>query len=512
MAAVDSLVGLIDLRKADGLVLEADRVPALLGGPGGGALTMPPVNAAMMAVFLEDLLTAEEAASVHAGKIVEREYQSGANGRFVIKARLESSRVKVTIRRGALRRATTTEAMPATPSVPMASGMPLLPGASPSDATEMNYANPAPPVPAVSSPLLQQILSQALAHDASDVFLSAGRAPLVKVLGQVTRLDSAVLSEDRLVQMLDDWLTASRRAQLASSGSVDFAIQLGGHGQRFRVNLFRQLHGLAAAVRPIRERVPELASLGLPRSLLRLVSAPHGLVLMTGPTGSGKSTTLAALLEHVNRTRACHVVTLEDPIEYQFPAGQALFHQREVGTHAASFSAGLRAALRESPDILLVGEMRDPETIALALTASETGHLVLSTMHAGSAIGAIDRMVNAFAESQRAAMRTQIAASLRFVVTQHLVTGLDGHRIPVVEQLAVNQAVAAQIRDGRTQLLATQMELGNEDGMVTLEASLLDLVRNGRISSKTALEVAPNREAFEALLTAGTGLGRPGRR
>jgi twitching motility protein PilT len=508
MAAIDSLVGLIDLRKADGLVLEANRVPTLLGGPGGGSLTMPPVDTAMMAVFLEDLLSAEETASVNAGKIVERDYQSAAHGSFVIKARLESGRAKVTIRRGVMRRVTTTEAAPSVQSAPVAHET----SAQMVEPIATNFAEPAAVLHVHGSPFLQQILSQAVARNASDVFLSAGRAPLVKVLGQVSSLDSPVLSEERLLQMLDDWLTPPRRAQLASTGSVDFALAMGGNGQRFRVNLFRQLHGLAAALRPIVERVPELSELGLPRSLLRLVAVPHGLVLMTGPTGSGKSTTLAALLAHVNRTRACHVVTLEDPIEYQFPPGQALFHQREVGSHVSSFGAGLRAALRESPDILLVGEMRDPETIALALTAAETGHLVFSTMHAGSAVGAIDRIVNAFAESQRASMRTQIAACLRFVVTQHLVIGLDGLRIPVVEQLAVNQPVAAQIRDGRTQLLATQMELGNEDGMVTLEASLLELVRNGRISSKTALEVAPNREAFEGLLAGLSGGSRSGRR
>jgi twitching motility protein PilT len=223
-------------------------------------------------------------------------------------------------------------------------------------------------------------------------------------------------------------------------------------------------------------------------------------VLMTGPTGSGKSTTLAALVEHLARGRSCHIVTLEDPIEYRFGAGRSILHQREVGTHVPSFAAGLRAALRESPDVLLVGELRDPETIALALDAAETGHLVLSTLHSGSAAGAIERIVNASPEADRAAVRTQLASALRFVLTQQLLPATDGGRAPAVEVLAVNQAVAAQIRDGRTQLLATQIELGADEGMVTMNQALHALVRAGRISRQTALSVTLNPAELERLL------------
>ncbi|MGC4116520.1 MAG: ATPase, T2SS/T4P/T4SS family [Myxococcales bacterium] len=216
---------------------------------------------------------------------------------------------------------------------------------------------------------------------------------------------------------------------------------------------------------------------------------------------TGFSTTLAALMELVNQARPCHVLTLEDPIEYQFPAGAAVVHQREVGTHVRSFADGLRAALRESPDVILVGEMRDPETIELALTAAETGHLVLSTIHAGSAMGAIERVVNALPEMDRTSMRVQLASVLRHVVVQHLLPSTDGGRVPAVGILGVNHAVASLIREGRTQLLATQMEIGADEGMVTLEAALAELVKAGRVSKETALSATLQRDSLEVMLS-----------
>ncbi|MGC4116517.1 MAG: ATPase, T2SS/T4P/T4SS family [Myxococcales bacterium] len=195
------------------------------------------------------------------------------------------------------------------------------------------------------------------------------------------------------------------------------------------------------------------------------------------------------------------MLTLEDPIEYQFPAGAAVVHQREVGTHMRSFADGLRAALRESPDVILVGEMRDPETIELALTAAETGHLVLSTIHAGSAMGAIERVVNALPEMDRTSMRVQLASVLRHVVVQHLLPSTDGGRVPAVGILGVNHAVASLIREGRTQLLATQMEIGADEGMVTLEAALAELVKAGRISKETALSATSQRDSLEVMLS-----------
>jgi twitching motility protein PilT len=296
-----------------------------------------------------------------------------------------------------------------------------------------------------------------------------------------------------IAEFVDGLLDAPRRQHLDKAGSVDLAWEMSGTDgpQRLRVNVFKQAHGLALAMRPICRYVPSLAELNLPDSLSSLVNASGGLVLVVGPTGSGKSTTLAALVETVNRARARHVITLEDPIEFVYQPRRCLIHQREIGTHVESFASGLRAALRECPDIILVGEMRDRETIALALTAAETGHLVLSTLHSGTAAMAIDRMVDVFPEHQQGQIRLQMAGSLRAVVTQRLLEGVrPDTRYPALELLMVNYAVGALIREGKTHQLATQIQTGRDDGMIAFDASLVDLVRSGRVSRDVALAAA----------------------
>jgi len=294
---------------------------------------------------------------------------------------------------------------------------------------------------------------------------------------------------------VDTVLDARRRHVLESAGSVDLpwqAPELDDEGaRRFRLNVFTQTHGLAVALRPVSRRAPSLAELNLPDTVGNLANANGGMVLVVGPTGSGKSTTLAAMVETVNRTRARHVITLEDPIEFVYQPRRCLIHQREVGTHVESFAAGLRAALRECPDIILVGEMRDRETVAMALTAAETGHLVLSTLHSGSAPMAIDRIIDTFPEHQQGQIRQQVAGSLRAVLTQQLLAGsVPGTRYPALELLTVNYAVGSLIREGKTHQLATQIQTGREDGMIAFEASLFELLRAGRITRDVALAAA----------------------
>jgi len=367
------------------------------------------------------------------------------------------------------------------------------------------------PAQAALASRLAMAVARASTDEVSDIVISCGQPLWIRTGAGVSPSSAAAIGEGEIRAFVDAMLDGRRRQILESTGSVDLswvAPEVDDEGaQRFRVNVFTQTQGVAVALRPVSRRAPTLADLNLPESIGNLTGVSGGMVLVVGPTGSGKSTTLAAMVERTNRTRPGHVITLEDPIEFVYQPRRCLIHQREVGIHVESFAAGLRAALRECPDIILVGEMRDRETTALALTAAETGHLVLSTLHSGSAAMAIDRIVDIFPEHQQGQIRQQVAGSLRAVLTQQLLPGPSpGSRFPAIELLTVNYAVAALIRDGKTHQLTTQIQTGRDDGMITFESSLFDLLRAGRISRDTALAAARDsvelqRRIREARLT-----------
>ena len=418
-----------------------------------------------------------------------------------MRARRSGEKLTLTLTKGALPRpgatasprppVAATQAPAASPPLPAATALPEEPA-------------PGAPESVGLDPRLGAMLDQAVARGASDLLLSADARPLLRVEGELGEQVGAAPTTEDLRAFFRPLLGGDRWQQVERVGSADFAFShvhpTTGETVRVRGNLFRHIGGLAVALRPLRGEIPSLGELQLPDSLADLCQLRHGLVLVTGATGAGKSTTLAALIDHLNRTRACHIVTLEDPIEYLHRGRRAIVHQREVGAHVESFAAGLRAALRENPDVLLVGEMRDAETIRLSLTAAQTGHLVLSTLHSGSAVMAIERIIDVFGDSEKLHVRQELAASLRHVVAQQLLPGAQGGRVPALEMLTVNHAVAAQIRDGRTHMLATQMEIGGDDGMVPLERTLADLARAGRITRATALAAAHDREALQRLL------------
>jgi twitching motility protein PilT len=350
------------------------------------------------------------------------------------------------------------------------------------------------PARAALAARLAGMIARAAGREVSDIVISAGQPLWIRAANGFAAASASAISESELRAFVDSLLDPPRRRVLDSAGSVDLpwvAPDIDEGPQRFRMNVFTQAHGLAVALRPINRHAPSFAELHLPESIGGLVGASGGMVLVVGPTGSGKSSTLAAMLETVNRSRACHVITLEDPIEFVYQPRRCLIHQREVGTHVESFSAGLRAALRESPDIILVGEMRDRETVSMALTAAETGHLVLSTLHSGSAPMAIDRIVDIFPEHQQGQIRQQVAGSLQAVLTQQLIPGArPSTRYPAIELLTVNYAVAALIREGKTHQLASQIQTGREDGMVAFEASLFELIRTGKITREVGVAAA----------------------
>ncbi|HLN80793.1 MAG TPA: PilT/PilU family type 4a pilus ATPase, partial [Thermoanaerobaculia bacterium] len=280
---------------------------------------------------------------------------------------------------------------------------------------------------------------------------------------------------------------------------VDFAYQMGVDA-RFRVNLFRQERGSAAVFRLIPARVPTVEELALPLAVAELASERRGLILVTGPTGSGKSTTLAAILDRVNRRLARHVVTIEDPIEFVHANDRSIFTQREIGPDVPSFAEGVKAAIREDPDCLLVGEMRDLETMRMALTAAETGLLVFATLHTNSAAKAVDRIIDAFPANEQEQVRIVLAETLRAVVAQQLLKKTAGGRIPTFEILLGSSALSNAIREGKTAQINNQIATGRSRGMMSMDQSLLDLVRAGHITGDSALERAFDRETFRSSL------------
>ena len=473
MAAIGSLLGIVDIRKADGLVLATGEVPALLVGDTLHPLAMPPLTASVLESMLGELLPPEERGMLAALGKLDRSHAAGVLGTFALRVRTADARTTVTLRRRT--------------------------GDDPIEAPARQASDDR------DDGVVGAVLDQAMARHASDVLFSPGLRPRLRVDGIWIDADAPGLASPEIERAFVRRLSDARRRLLEETGSVDLAFgrnDAAGTEVRFRVSLFRQHTGVAAALRPLWTALESLDDLNLPAALLPMVGVSHGLVLVTGATGSGKSTTLAALLEWLNGARACHIVTLEDPIEYVFRPRRAVIHQREIGTHVDSFASGLRAALRGSPDIILVGEMRDRETIRLALTAAETGHLVMSTLHSGTATMAVDRIVDAFDDAEKLEVRQQLATALRYVIAQQLITAADGQRIPALELLTVTPAVAAQIREGRTHLLGAQMELEAGERMVTMERALAELVRTGRIARQVALEATQRPDDVRRLLAA----------
>jgi twitching motility protein PilT len=336
-------------------------------------------------------------------------------------------------------------------------------------------------------PALVAVLARAASLGASDIHLSPQRAPIVRINGALQVLDGA--------PGFDAAALAGGEGRLQrphAGGSVDRAFDVPTVG-RLRVNVYASDEGWCAAIRILRKEAPTLADLNLPPQIEPLIHLPHGLVVACGPTGCGKSTTLAALVQHALRTRPQMLLTLEDPIEYVIRPlrPSTLVRQREVGTHVQDFATGLRDALREDPDMLLVGEMRDPETISLALTAAETGHLVFASLHSRTAASAVERIIDTYAPERQRQIRVQLADSLRAVVSQRLLPTADGTgRVPAVELLRVTHGVANLIREGRTAQIVSALQAGGNEGMLVLERSLADLVRADRIRRETAQAVA----------------------
>jgi twitching motility protein PilT len=360
-------------------------------------------------------------------------------------------------------------------------------------------ATPGPAAARGASSRIDRFLAILPARNGSDLHLAVGSPPILRLDGELERSRYRELTAADYENLVRPITPTHLWERFLSSGDVDFAYQMGQEA-RFRVNLFRQERGPAAVFRLIPSRVPTTEELALPASVAGLYAAQRGLVLVTGPTGSGKSTTLAAVLDRINKRLPYHVVTIEDPIEFVHTNDRSVFTQREIGEDVGSFAEGVKASIREDPDCLLVGEMRDLETIRMALTAAETGLLVFATLHTNSAAKAIDRIIDAFPALEQEQIRTVLAGVLRAVVAQQLLRKKEKGRVPAFEVLIGSTALSNAIREGKTGLINNQIQTGKSKGMISMDQSLSELLRNGVVNAEEALERAFDKDTFKSLI------------
>jgi twitching motility protein PilT len=502
MSAIQSLLRVMTLRDAEAIVLEAGKVPSLRRRGQIEKLAMPALEAQHLADF---------ATLVGAGRSLDEgplsvAFHDPGGGHYLVTMEKAATGLRVVVRPG--RPPAVSPRPPPAPapiSTAPASAAAATAGAgdagarstawwadAPRRSSERPDEAPGRSEAAVArqdglarlTALLEPVVVLARDRGASDAIVSMGTVRL-RIDGRLETVELPV--ED----------TALAACVVALGSNTDHSLEI--DGTRLRVNVFDHLNGAALAARLIRDRVPTLGDLGLPAELGHVVDHRDGLVLVCGPTGSGKSTTLASLIDLLDQRRAAHVITLEDPIEYRFAPRRGVVHQRELGIHVPSFAVGLRAALREAPDVILLGELRDRDTIAAALTAAETGHLVLATLHAPSAAGAIDRMIDAFPEGQQRQIRWQLAAVLRTVITQFLLPRRDGGRAAAIELVPVTVAVANLMRKGDLQMLPSAIQTGRDAGMIPLERSLARMLDSGEVSPQAVKRIAADHDLLASL-------------
>lgn len=342
---------------------------------------------------------------------------------------------------------------------------------------------------------IKELLQATADNGASDLHISSGLPPMVRVGGEIERFDSPPLTPEEVDNMISEIANEEQKQHFDENWDLDFSFQLG-ETARFRVNVFQQTRGPGLVCRTIPTKILSLEELKAPAVFAQIADQPRGIVLVTGPTGSGKSTTLAAMINAINLTKKEHILTVEDPVEFVHEPKQSLINQREVGGHTKSFAASLRAALREDPDIILVGEMRDPETIGLALTAAETGHLVFGTLHTSSAAKTIDRVIDVFPAGEQEMIRSMLSESLRAVISQTLLKKVGGGRVAAHEIMIATPPIRNLIRENKVPQMYSAIQTGSQAGMQTLDQCLKVMLEKGEIAPETALAVAVNKADF----------------
>jgi len=344
---------------------------------------------------------------------------------------------------------------------------------------------------------INELLEYSMKSGASDLHLSVGSIPMVRIHGIMNKLKLPKMDENTMKAIKKDILNENQQRIFEEKLEIDFSYALKNLG-RFRVNFFKQINGLSAVFRTIPASIKNSEELGIAPIVNQLAMKEKGLVLLTGPTGSGKSTTLAAMIDHINENKACHIITIEDPVEYFHTSKTSMINQRELGQSTHSFANALKSALREDPDVILVGEMRDVETIQLALTAAETGHLVLSTLHTSSAVKTIDRIIDVFPSGKKAHIRSMLSESLLAVIAQKLLqTRNQDGRVPACEIMVANSAIRNLIREDKIYQIPTIIQAGAQEGMHTLDQDLQRLIQKGNIDKDSAIKIADNPEIFE---------------
>lgn len=352
---------------------------------------------------------------------------------------------------------------------------------------------------------ITELFEKTVENDASDLHLLAGKQPVLRINGKLMFLNKyEALTKEEIEQMAMSILTETQKELLLTNRSLDFSYGYGGgdYGDkgRFRINLYYQRGTLAGAFRLLPPKVKTIEELYIPKIAHKFAKLKQGFVLVTGPTGHGKSTTLAAIINEINMTIPANIITIEDPIEYVYPKGSSIISQRELGLDTLSWNEALRSVLREDPDVVLIGEMRDPESIASAITIAETGHLVLSTLHTNSASQSIDRIIDAFPEHQQNQIRIQLAGILEGIISQRLIPKIDGGRIVATEVLLGTNAVRSNVREGKTHLIDSTIETSKDIGMHQMESSLADLVKEGLVTLETARGYALREDTFLRLV------------
>ena len=385
-----------------------------------------------------------------------------------------------------------TDAAPAPP--PRAVAAPPAPALAPS-------APPPRSAPAAGANAIDRLFHLMVEAKSSDLHLSSGVPPLIRKDGHMQPLEEGApaLSNDDVVALMDPITPSVNRTEFAERNDTDFAYEIKGLA-RFRANMFLDRKGRGAVFRVIPSKILSAEDLGLSPHILKLCKLHKGLVLVTGPTGSGKSTTLCAMIDYINRTRTDHIITIEDPIEFVHENKGCLINQREVGTHTGGFKAALRAAMREDPDIILVGELRDLETVAIAIETAETGHLVFGTLHTTTAASTVDRVIDQFPSDQQAQIRIMLSESLKGVIAQNLCRKIGGGRVAALEVLLINSAISNLIREGKTFQIPSMMQVGRAQGMVALNDALMDMVTKKLVEPEEAYLKAVDKAAFEGLL------------